>query len=355
MGFWGDGVYRYDEAEIRDQTDRSWAVAFIVTPAIPPDSIINIFMLVRFADDLADIDDLSRYPNAVIGESYLRIYKNENRTPEIELAMDDANVENVDVGIYKYAWTVPLFDMDAFSIEVTLQNTFTNPATLNYPEEVITVDRTFSIPVGGKSGGVTPVGSEAVSILVRDRISHSPIPDVRASIYNPAGDRLIGYGVTNASGLVVLLGNTEPGLPLDPGVYLVRLAKSLVSFDPTYSITVESGEENDFILKGTEIPVPVPPHPDLCLIHGWLYEINANPYANQKFHVNIYQPPRGSKSGVLLGSGAIKVETDEEGYFSFYAVRGYMIRIDVPQASLEAAVLVPDQESVWITDLVKVG
>jgi hypothetical protein len=355
MGFWGDGVYRYDANEVLDQADRSWAIYFIVTPAIQPSSSVNVFVLVRFADDLADIDDSSKYPNALIGESYLRIFRNDVRTPEVELAMDDASVERVDVGIYKYVWSVPLFDQDAFSLEVTLQNTFTNPATLNYPEEIIAVERTFSVPVGGKSGGTTLVGSESVSILVRERTSLEPISDARASIYDSAGTHLIGYGVTNASGLLVLLGNVNPGFSLDPGEYIIKLVKSLVSFESSYPMTVVSGGSNNFILEGTEIPAPVPPATDLCLIRGWLYQLNATAYANQKFHVSIAQPPRGSQSGVVLASGAVVVKTDVNGYFEFYAVRNYLITIEIPQANLETKVMVPDQDWIWITDLLKLG
>ena len=357
MGFWGDGVYRYDQIEVRDQSDRAWDVAFIIPTSVKPGTDITLYFLARNNDILADIDDGTQYPNAIIGASYLKIYENDNRAPLVSIPMDDAAIERIEAGIYKYVWSAPKFTTDAFSVEITLETEYINPATTHYPTETIIIDRTFHFSLGGQGGGggVTPVGAEAVSILVRDRTSLSPIPDVRASIYNSTGDRQVGYGSTNADGQVVLLGNVDPGFPLDPGTYLVRLAKAMVSFHASYSITVVTGGTNDFILEGSEIPLPVPPATDLCLVYGWLFEPNANPYAYQKFHVSIAQSPRGSQSGVVLTSGSIIVETDKNGYFEFYAVRKYLVTIEIPQANLEIQVMIPDQDSIKITDLLKLG
>lgn len=203
--------------------------------------------------------------------------------------------------------------------------------------------------------GITPIGSEPASVLVRERGSHAPIAGVAVSIYDATGINFLDYGVTNGSGYLVLLGNLAPGLSLDPGSYVFRLVKSRYSFESGYPETVVHDGDNDFILEGSPLaPVP-PPYPDVCLIYGWLYELNADPYASQKFHVRVYQPPRGSSSGVLVSAGSIKVETDQSGYFSFYALKGYLVQINVPQASLEAVFLVPDQTEAKITDLVKVG
>lgn len=189
-------------------------------------------------------------------------------------------------------------------------------------------------------------GNREVTIAVVDQETTGPIADVGVYVRDATGTTILAAGTTDGAGQVVL--------NLWDGEYQVYLSKmGNYRFTVPEDLTVDGDTEVEY--QGVSIIPSPPPDPAMCVIYGWLYELNASPYALQKFHVSIYQPPRGSRTGVLLGSGALEVSTDVEGYFSFYAIRGYMIRIDVPQASLEAAVLVPDQDSIKITDLVKLG
>jgi len=354
MGFWGDGVYRYDQIEVRDQSDRAWDIAFIIPTSIKPSTSVILYFLIRNNDLLSNIDDDTKYPNALIHASYLRIYENANRIPLLEMAMDSTSIERIADGIYKYVWAAPAFTTDAFSIEVTLETEYINPATTNYPIETIIVDRTFDFSLGGQGGGggVTPVGTEIVSIFVRDRATHDPIADARFYLYDVTNTNMIGFGKTNTSGKVTLTGNVDAGLTLDPGTYNVRLIKILVNFTPSYMIAVVVGGLNIFILEGTVLTIGPPSGPDKCLIYGDLADFGIVPDPNDRIVVVTANLPRVSGDWILTGKKQI-YHSNALGHFQFEVGQGIMFKIDIPEAGVSYIFTAPFQSVLDLKTLIE--
>jgi len=186
------------------------------------------------------------------------------------------------------------------------------------------------------------MGSQSITILIRDRMTLISIADVNFSLYDSTGDTLVAYGKSNAGGRVVLLGNVDPGFSLDLGTYIVRLSKALVSFEATHTIHVILGSANNFTLEGTELVIGPPSSLDRCLVYGNLADFGLRPDPNNRIVISTAKLPRISGDWILTGKKKVYY-SDVLGHFQFEIGQGVTFRISIPEAGIAYIFTTPFQ------------
>ena len=194
-------------------------------------------------------------------------------------------------------------------------------------------------------------GSELVTIKVCDSGGSGPITDARFSLEGEAGN-LLEIGWTNTDGSVVLLGNSQAGLTLDPGVYSAKFIKSLVSFEPSYSLTVMAEVSNDFTFYGAVQTITPSPDPETCLVYGNLVDFKLSPHQDVSITIHADILPQ-SVSDVLLTGRQYTVLSDENGDFEFYAIKTSTIKVKIDDAEVDHLLTIPDSSSVKLVDLLE--
>ena len=212
------------------------------------------------------------------------------------------------------------------------------------------------------------VGSEAVTVFVRDSVTLLPITDASVSVYSPFGDGylLIHLGKTNASGFVVLSGNAEPGLPLDVGTYYVRLVKALASFEAIYEMEVVEGGPNEFVFEGLSLVIPPPVNPELVRIYGNVRDLGLllRDVDKAELSFQLARPP--AKAGdVMIFKLPIRLNpstgtsgddgvyfNDDNGDFWIDVVRSILVRVKCQILGLQQDFTSPDQPMAKLIDLI---
>ena len=194
-------------------------------------------------------------------------------------------------------------------------------------------------------------GSEAVTIAVCDTLGSGPIPDARFSLEGVSGN-LLEIGWTDTDGSVVLLGNSSSGLPLDPGSYVARFVKALVSFESSYGFTVEASGANDFIFYGSVQTIEPSPDPATCLVYGNLADFKL--IAHQDVQVIIHGDilPQNI-SDTLITNKTYTVLTDENGDFEFYVAQTSTIKVEIDEAGIDHSITIPASGSAKLVDLLE--
>lgn len=135
---------------------------------------------------------------------------------------------------------------------------------------------------------------------------------------------------------------------LNASTYMVRVnAGSNYQPEPPYTLVVTGDAAVTLFLTG-QSPI-APATGGLCAIYDWVHQEN-NFISDCHAQAKPAGLPQSTTAGMLDGERRV-TDTEEDGKWTLQLAIGKKYRISVPRAGVDVEVLVPNQGSAWLTDI----
>jgi hypothetical protein len=212
------------------------------------------------------------------------------------------------------------------------------------PPTVIEIDNRLSLTHGaglwGASGGA---GANTVSILVRDSVSHIPIPGAVVTLKTALGT-VYDQKRTDSNGLAAFTA--------DNGDFLISVSPVVAYTGVTDQALTVNGDESvtiNLVLR----PITAPPIPGLCTVSGYIQN-NGEPLIGATVEAFL-KGPNNVAEEALQSNQKNTDTTDSEGYAKLFLIqysqftRGGTYHLKVTAASGDiignVTVTIPDEDS----------
>lgn len=188
----------------------------------------------------------------------------------------------------------------------------------------------------------TEVGYETVTFIARVADTEDSAKHEGATVVvSDAQGVQLAQGVTGSDGAV--------SLSLLPGEVVASLIKDGVVFSTNnFNCTIVNtlyapDDENVYPLVTTSFSptrTPIPTPAPMCTLEATLLQVSGAALRHADVRVSVLSYPRLTSGAGIVGN-AFTVKTDSNGYVSFDLVRGALIEVAIPAASLRRIVTVP--------------
>lgn len=189
---------------------------------------------------------------------------------------------------------------------------------------------------------------------VYETVVYLELGGVPATGVNP-GDAILKYKKYGETARTLFTMDTDMWKELDSGFYMISWPEELMDVQGKFTYFLEGVLFDNFLLDEFDIevvPLVLTVPSEKCIISGNLIDIGGEPGTGQTIRASVMSSPSKSSGGSIIVSDPIDHRPDAMGNFSIALLRGETVIIDIPRAGIRQQIVVPDQPSALLLDLI---